>query len=190
MSNSAPPRTGRTGLSTPPSGDTVARYATYLEAQRAVDYLSDNRFPVQACTIVGVNLQRVERVTGRLTYSRAAVAGLFAGAYFGLFVGLVLLIFGNGEGSDMFAAILIGAAFGGLYGVVSYAATGGRRDFTSTSEIIASEYLVLCNAEQAAGAIQLLNRLAAEGGPRSRGEGPGGFNGPGGYQGPGPKTVH
>jgi hypothetical protein len=172
MSNLAPSRSNQPGLPTPPRGDTIAQYATYLEAQRAVDYLSDNHFPVQAVTIVGVNLQMVERVTGRLTYSRVALAGLLSGAWFGLFVGLLLTIFGSGEGVSVFAAIIIGAAFGGLFGLISYSFTGGRRDFTSTSQIVAGEYRVLCLSEQAAGAMQLLNRLANEGGPQSRGSGP------------------
>jgi len=143
MSNLAPSRSNQPGLPTPPRGDTIAQFATYLEAQRAVDYLSDNHFPVQAVTIVGVDLQMVERVTGRLTYSRVATAGLLSGAWFGLFVGLLLTIFGSGRGVSVFAAIIIGAAFGGLFGLISYSFTGGRRDFTSTSQIVAGEYRVL-----------------------------------------------
>jgi hypothetical protein len=169
MSNLSSLRTqSQPGLPTPPRGDTIAQYATYLEAQRAVDYLSDNHFPVQAVTIVGVDLQMVERVTGRLTYSRVALAGLLSGAWFGLFVGLLISLFGSAEGFSVFAAILIGAAFGGLFGLISYAFTGGRRDFTSTSQIVAGEYRVLCLTEQAGAARQLLNKLADEGGPRSQ----------------------
>lgn len=169
MSNLSPVRRGQQqpGLPTPPQGDVVAQYRTYLEAQKAVDYLSDNHFPVQAVTIVGVGLQMVERVTGRLTYTRVAVAGLASGAWFGLFVGLLISLFGSAEGFSVFAAVLIGAAFGLLFGLISYALTGGRRDFTSTSQIVASEYQILCLTEQAGQAMQLLNRLAGEGGPRS-----------------------
>jgi hypothetical protein len=174
MSNLAPSRSNQPGLPTPPRGDTIAQFATYAEAQRAVDYLSDNHFAVQAVTIVGVDLQMVERVTGRLTYSRVAMAGLLSGAWFGLFVGLLLTIFGSGQGISVFAAIIIGAGFGGLFGLISYSLTGGRRDFTSTSQIVAGEYRVLCLTEQASAATQLLNRLANEGGPRSRGDRPGG----------------
>lgn len=169
MSNLSPVRRGQqqAGLPTPPQGDVVAQYRTYLEAQKAVDYLSDNHFPVQAVTIVGVGLQMVERVTGRLTYTRVAVAGLASGAWFGLFVGLLISLFGSAEGFSVFAAVFIGAAFGLLFGLISYALTGGRRDFTSTSQIVASEYQILCLTEQAGQAMQLLNRLAGEGGPRS-----------------------
>jgi hypothetical protein len=175
MSNIAPTgsnRSNQQGLPVPPKGDTIAQFATYAEAQRAVDYLSDNQFPVQAVTIVGVDLQMVERVTGRLTYSRVAVAGLLSGVYFGGFVG-ILLTLGTSAGFNTFlAAVLFGAAAGGLFGLISYSATGGRRDFTSTSQIVAAEYRVLCLTEQAAAAMRLLDRLADEGGPRSRGGGP------------------
>jgi hypothetical protein len=63
--------------------DTVASYATYVEAQRAVDALSDAGFPVDKVDIVGHGLSLVERVTGRLTTARAAGAGALSGAWFG-----------------------------------------------------------------------------------------------------------
>jgi hypothetical protein len=148
------------GVPTPPKGELIARYDTYLEAQRAVDYLSDNAFPVQFVTIVGTGLRMVERVTGRLTYGRVAIAGAASGAWFGLFVGLLLSIFGSSfPTAGVFAAMIIGAAFGILFGVISYALTGGRRDFTSTSQIVASQYEVLCMPEQAGAARDLLHRL-------------------------------
>jgi hypothetical protein len=57
------------------SNATVAQYRTYTEAQDAVDYLSESRFPVHEVTIVGRGLTSVERVTGRMTKTRAALAG-------------------------------------------------------------------------------------------------------------------
>jgi len=159
MSNFGPLPGQPTGrVPVPPRGEPIARYGTYLEAQRAVDYLSDNHFPVQFVTIVGTGLQMVERVTGRLTYTRMAVAGALSGLWFGLCVGLVLSFFGGTNGA-LLAAPLLGAAFGVMYGVISYALTGGRRDFSSTSQIVAGEYAVLCLAEQAGAARQLLRNL-------------------------------
>ena len=179
MSNLAPFKTNpQSGLPMPPRGDTIAQYGTYLEAQKAVDYLSDNHFPVQAVTIVGVDLKMVERVTGRLTYARVAIAGLASGAWFGLFVGLLISLFGSAEDFSVFFAVVIGAAFGLLFGVMSYAFTGGRRDFTSTSQIVAGEYRVLCLTEQAGKAVQLLNQLAREGGPNSSGGSGSGWGNP------------
>lgn len=146
---------------TPPRGRQIAAYATYLEAQKAVDFLSDEHFPVQHVTIVGSDLRMVERVTGRLTYGRVALAGAASGAWFGLFVGLLLSLLA--EGTSLFAtlipALLIGAGFGVLFGVISFALTGGRRDFTSTSQIVAAQYGVLCADEHADAASEVLARL-------------------------------
>ena len=58
-------------------------YDKYLEAQRVVDYLSDNDFPVQNIAIVGTELRSVERVTGRLTRGNVAAAGAMSGAVAG-----------------------------------------------------------------------------------------------------------
>jgi hypothetical protein len=159
MSNTSPfGNRGAPRVPTLPRGVEVAAYDSYLEAQKAVDRLSDKEFPVQYVTIVGTDLRMVERVTGRLTYSRVALAGAASGAWFGLFVGLLLSLFA--AGTTLFAtvlpALLIGAGFGMLFGVISYSLTGGRRDFTSTSQIVASRYAVLCADEQAADARQLL----------------------------------
>ncbi|WP_432491614.1 general stress protein [Kineococcus gypseus] len=149
----------RLSAPTPPQGEAIGRYGTYAEAQRAVDFLSDEHFPVQNVTIVGNNLQMVERVTGRLTYGRAAFAGAASGAWFGLLIGLMLSVFGNGGTAGLLTGLLIGAGFGMLFAVISYALTGGRRDFTSASQIVASEYVVLCLPQMSGQARQVLSRL-------------------------------
>ncbi|MFF2831888.1 general stress protein [Cellulosimicrobium cellulans] len=143
---------------TPPRGEEIASYATYLEAQKAVDFLSDNKFAVELVTIVGTDLKMVERVTGRLTYGRVAIAGAASGAWFGLFVGLLLFLF-SGDGAFVLTAIGIGAGFGLLFSVLSYALTQGKRDFTSQSQIVASSYGILCAPERAGDARQLLSRM-------------------------------
>ena len=129
---------------------TIATYDNYADAQRLVDYLSDNKFPVEHSSIVGTDLRLVEKVIGRLTTGRAAVAGLASGAWFGLFIGLLLGIFTS---SNWFAVILvtlaIGAAWGAIFGAIAHAATGGRRDFTSRSQLQASQYAVTVDAEHA-----------------------------------------
>ena len=145
---------------TPPQGETVASYATYLEAQKAVDHLADKAFAVQLVTIVGTDLKMVERVTGRLSYPRVALGGFLSGAWFGLFVGLLLSLFTTpGAQSPLVPAIFIGGAFGLLFSVITYSFTRGKRDFTSTSQIVASSYAVLCRAEQANKARELLREI-------------------------------
>src|SRR5215217_9029169 len=71
----------------------LAVYDDYAAAQKAVDFLSDKEFPVQNCMIVGTDLKRVERITGRLTTGRVAVGGLVSGIWLGLFVGLIFALF-------------------------------------------------------------------------------------------------
>ena len=135
-------------------------FQTYLEAQHAVDFLADREFPVHLVTIVGADLRMVERITGRLTYARVAGAGALSGAWFGLFVGLLLSLFSASPSfSVMLPALLIGAGFGVLFGVVTYSMTGGKRDFTSSSQVVAGSYAVLSQAAEAARARQLLAEL-------------------------------
>lgn len=145
-------------LPTLPRGDLIASYSTYLEAQKAVEALSSAGFAVQHVTIVGTDLKMVERVTGRLTYSRVAAAGLASGAWFGLFVGLVLSLFGGGAGTPLpiVVAVGIGAGFGLLFSVLSYSMTRGKRDFTSASQIVATSYGLLCDSERAGEAVRIL----------------------------------
>jgi len=141
---------------------TVAVYQDYAAAQRAVDFLSDNRFPVERVAIVGTNLRLVEQVVGRLTLLRAALAGMASGAWFGLLVGLLLGIFTtSGWLGIIVVAVLIGALWGAIFGLVAHALTGGRRDFTSFSTLAANEYTVVVDADHHDEALDLLARLPA-----------------------------
>lgn len=154
------------GLPTPPTGLPVGSYATYAEAQRAVDFLADEKFPVENVTIVGSDLQMVERVLGRLSWGRAAGAGAATGAWFGLFVGILLSIFATETTSFIVLALsglLYGAVFGIIFGLISYALTGGRRDFTSRSQIVAGRYDILCQHQKAEQARDLLAKLSLRG---------------------------
>jgi hypothetical protein len=83
-------RRGPLSLPTPPKGWPVGSYPTYAEAQKAVDHLSDNQFPVQQVTIVGVDLMQVERVIGRLSWGKVLLGGVLSGAWLGVFIGLGL----------------------------------------------------------------------------------------------------
>lgn len=139
-----------------PQGETVASYSTYLEAQKAVDHLAEHQFPVQQVTIVGSDLKMVERVLRRLSYPSAAIGGFASGAWFGLFVGLILTLFSSSALDLMIPAVLFGGAFGLLFSIITYSLTRGRRDFTSSSQIVASSYAVLCASEHAGRARQLL----------------------------------
>jgi len=139
---------------------TIATYDTYAEAQRSVDYLSDNKFPVEHTAIIGTDLRLVENVTGRLTVGRAAIAGLASGAWFGLFFGLIIGIFTNANWFGVIiATLLIGAAWGAIFGAIAHAATGGRRDFTSRSTLQARQYAVTVDVERADEARHMLVQM-------------------------------
>lgn len=143
-----------------PVGDTVGSYSSYLDAQKAVDYLADQQFPVQAVSIVGNDLKTVERVTGRLSYPRVALSGALTGMWFGLFVGVMLSFFSEPGGYfSILTSVLMGAAFFMLFGIVTYAMQRGKRDFTSTSQVVATSYDVVVSFEAAREAKRLLQQL-------------------------------
>lgn len=147
-----------TRLPTPPKGWPIGSYPTYAEAQRAVDYLSDQQFPVQRVTIVGVDLMQVERVTGRLTWPKVLGGGVLTGAWLGLFIGLVLGIFTN-PAEALLTGLVAGVFFGLITSSVPYAMARGTRDFSSTMQLVAGRYDVLCDPQSAEQGRDLLARL-------------------------------
>ena len=153
-------------VSMPLGGVQVGSYDSYEQAQAAVDYLSDERFPVENVTIIGSDLKQVEKVTGRLTWGRVLTAGAAGGAWWGLFVGLLLGIFAVDSGDwigSLLTGLAVGLLFGMLFAAMGYAATRGRRDFTSTSAIVAGRYDVMCNPARAEDARALLARFSLRG---------------------------
>jgi len=146
-----------------PSADrtVVASYSDYSRAQRAVDFLSDEKFPVEHVAIIGTGLKLVETVTGRLTAGRAAMAGASAGLWFGVLIGLFVAIFSTG--TDTWALILWGAIWGliagAVFSLIAYAFTGGRRDFVSFKELRADTYDIAVNSSHAEAAQSTLSRL-------------------------------
>jgi hypothetical protein len=140
----------------------VARFRTYEEAERAVDYLSDHEFPVQGTLILGVGLRSVEQVVARMTYLRAVGLGAASGAWFGLLIGLFLGIFSL-TAASMIAVILWGllwgAVAGAVYGLIAHALTGGHRDFVSETGLVADSYEVLVDSEHVFRAQELLARM-------------------------------
>ncbi|RBY91972.1 hypothetical protein DQ237_18975 [Blastococcus sp. TF02-8] len=153
-------------VSMPLGGVQVGSYDSYEQAQAAVDHLSDEKFAVENVTIIGTDLRMVEKVTGRLTMGRALAAGAAGGAWWGLFVGLLLGMFA-GDGANwvgsVLSGLLIGLAFGAAFGGMGYAATRGRRDFTSTSTITAARYDVMCQPAHAEEARAILARFSLRG---------------------------
>jgi len=135
-------------------------YEKYEQAQKSIDFLSDQEFPVENCMIVGTDLKQVERVTGRLTTGRVALGGLLSGIWMGLFIGLIFSFFGTGDGlAIIVSTVAVGALFGVIWALVGYAATRGQRDFSSVSRIVATRYEVLVEHKLAARGRELLTQL-------------------------------
>ncbi|MGH3448227.1 MAG: general stress protein, partial [Nocardioidaceae bacterium] len=84
-----------------------------------------------------------------------------SGAWFGLFIGLLFGLFAK-EGNwlvTVLSALAIGLVFGLVWGVFGYRMTGGRRDFTSVSQVVATKYEVLVEHKLRAQADELLNKM-------------------------------
>jgi hypothetical protein len=139
----------------------IAQFSNYADAERAVDRLSDLRFPVERVAIIGHDLQVVEQVTGRLNYGGAALtgaaSGALPGALIGWFFGLFNLI------SPLVASVVLafyglifGAVIGAVLGVVMHALQGGRRDFDTVTMTVPSRYELVVDEQVADEAERLL----------------------------------
>jgi hypothetical protein len=136
----------------------LGTFDRYEEAQKLVDTLSDREFPVQNCLIVGTDLKQLERITGRLTWGRVLLGGALSGIWLGLFVGLIFALFAaqGGVVGIVLSTVVFGALFGLAWAAVTYALTGGRRDFSSVSLIVPSKYEVLVEHKFAQQAREIL----------------------------------
>jgi hypothetical protein len=157
------PFRGRTAQVFPtlPRGDVLGTFDSYPDAQAVVAKLAESDFPVNKLSIVGNELKTVERVTGKMTYGRAALAGALSGLWLGFFFGIVLTLFSPTASGLIFAAALIGAAFGVLYGVVSFAITKRQRDFTSVHQVLATNYQIIVDPQLVGQAQRILGQFGA-----------------------------
>jgi hypothetical protein len=140
--------------------NTVASYASYVEAQAAVDRLVVAKFKVQELEIVGSGLRTVERVTGPRNWNGTVLGGAAGGAWVGLFVGLLIGLFRSGAawaGLEL-AGLFIGAAWGALLAIGARWSTRGNPSYSSLSGIVATKYDVIAldhTADQARAALGL-----------------------------------
>lgn len=145
-----------------PARQVIATFDNYADAERAVDFLSDNQFPVNRVAIVGRDLEYVEQVLGRLNYGGAALRGATSGALVGALIGW---IFGMFSWIDPLTTGLLLALYGAIFGAVVGALTGllvhalqrGRRDFHAVSGLVPQSYDVVADVEVADQALQLLS---------------------------------
>lgn len=132
--------------------EVVATFDNYPDAERAVDKLSDEGFPVERVAIVGTGLRLVEQIGGRTTTARSALTGALSGAtigaVFAIFLGLFFTL-EEGFFGLLVYGMLMGALFGAILGAMGQAMHRGRRDFTSVSGMQAEAYEVQVDAEVA-----------------------------------------
>ncbi|MFD7462817.1 MULTISPECIES: general stress protein [unclassified Streptomyces] len=150
----------------------VASYSTYQEAERAVDHLADQDFPVQKVAIIGRDMRLVEQVIGRMGYGEAALHGAATGALPGVLVGWIfgLLNWLNPVVSGLLLALyglIFGALVGALLGVLLHAAQGGRRNFASVRSMEPSRYDVVVDEDVADEAVRLVAGLDGGAGANS-----------------------
>ncbi len=149
----------------PPSGArrTIATFGSYRDAERAVDYLSDQGFPVESLAIVGTGLRYVEEIAGRVTSARAALMGAGQGAVLGLLFASLFGLFFTDTGVGLLGLLIYGlisgAVFGALFGLLGHLAQGGRRDFASVASTRADRYEIQAEDPVADEAERLLRAL-------------------------------
>ena len=161
-------RNGTSAKTSSPRRQTVASYTDYRDAERAVDWLSDQGFAVERSAIIGTGLRSVEQVTGRMTVGRAALAGAGEGMLVGALFALLFGIFFSGPafGELLVYSLAVGASFGGLTGAIIQAITGQSRNFASAMTVATDHYEVQVDDEAAADAKRILVSMPAGDGSR------------------------
>ena len=119
-------------------------------------------FPVERVSIVGGGLRSIEKVLGRVTTARAALAGAAQGATIGVLLGALFGLFFTTV-AGFFALVLYGlvagALWGSLWGAIVHYAQRGRREFGSVIETRADRYEVQVDDAVAGEAERVLERM-------------------------------
>lgn len=133
-------------------------FDTYADAQKAVDHLADNHFPVANLAIVGTDLRLVERVTGRRTWGTTLGQGVMSGLSTGAIVAVFMMLLFPSQNflGQLLTALTIGVVIGLLFAVLGYLLSRGQRDFMSVSQTIATKYELLCEHKVVAQARDML----------------------------------
>ncbi len=139
------------------SSVTVGKFSKYNDAQGAVDLLAERGFPVQNLAIVGTDLRQVEHVVGTLSYARVAASGAMQGLFYGVFLGLLLMLFGHENPMAAFlTSVPLGVAFWMILAIIGFSRRGGHRSFTAVGQMVAGSYDLVCAPQEAAEARRLL----------------------------------
>ena len=156
---------GATPAETSSRRRTIASYTDYRDAERAVDWLSDQGFAVERGAIIGTGLRSVEQVTGRMTVGRAALLGAAEGTLIGALIALLFGLFFSGQdfGELLLYSLVVGASFGAITGAIIQAIAGNERNFASTMTVATDHYEVQVDEDVAPEAKRILDRMPARG---------------------------
>ncbi len=139
---------------------TIATYTAYADAQKAVDYLSDNNFAVEKTAIVAEGLKFVEQVTGRLNWGRVISTAAGSGALTGVLIGLLLSVFFSVPLlSIVIYGLIVGIITSVIFSALAYSMTGGRRDFSSVGGMQADRYNLMVDEDAADNAEGILRGM-------------------------------
>lgn len=144
-----------------PVGEVLGTYRTHDEANATVQFLAQHGFPVASLSIVGTDVRIVEQVTGMLTWAAAAGRGALTGAWMGLFVGLLLALFGGDESltsGALLPGMVIGVGFGMLWGILVKALGRKKASVMLRPQVIAGTYEIVCPPARANEAREILAR--------------------------------
>ncbi len=157
---------GRQAQGRLPEGVTVATYRSYETAQQAINSLAEAEIDVSGIALVGNDVRVVERVMGRLTWRKVAMAGAMRGLTFGLFLGIVFWLLVPEAGMMVLAMPILGVAFGMLLSIVTHSFTKKNRQYQSVQQIIPASFDLVAPQEVAAAVMHKLGpgvrRAAAE----------------------------
>ena len=132
-----------------PRGETLATFDAYASAQKLVNSLVSDGVPFRSLSIVGTDVNLVERVTGKIGYGRAALSSAMSGSWLGVLAGLVFVIVSPADViTPIVAGGIIGAGIGMVVGMVLFTLAGSnRRSYRSMQQIVAKSYRVVVEPE-------------------------------------------
>ena len=142
----------------------IASFGSYAEAERAVDFLADRRFPLEDLALITRGLRVAGRRARRREYRKAAVDGLMSGAALGALVGLFLgaaAFVGSPSSWIVFAlaGLPLGALGGGLLWAVRHARPRYGREVAALRRLAVDRYDLVATADVADVARRLLGEL-------------------------------
>ena len=128
----------------------------------AMHRLVEREFPIQKVSIVGVDLEIIERVLGQMTYTKAALQGVMSGLWFGVFLGFFMTLMTGTVNELFFFVLVLSVGVGMLSSVVTFAVTRRRRPFRTQSRMEPGAYVLRVEPDVAGQARQILAGLGQD----------------------------